>query len=231
MTREDADVPDWPDHTAVPTSELLIRLPVAFRIYIVIFAVIWCGGVLAGLIAALAKFSPAAMIPAAMLVFGGFFMWHVARLAVIGDHEGLTVRGYYRSRRIPKFEVEGFRIGSGYYPFGNCTFALVRDQESYRPGCDSSGWSVADDEAKTGGSVKPAPSMVERALRPIPGCPKTRTHFRRGRLRRLAMMTYPAHAGGIQIRAVIAADRIEPAQSPQRKDCRNEHHGRDEVPS
>ena len=64
-----------------------------------------------------------------MLAFGGYFMWHMARLAVIADETGLTIRGYGRPRHIPKSEIEGFRIGSGFYPSGKCVMALVRGEQ------------------------------------------------------------------------------------------------------
>ena len=123
------DLADWPNEANQPEHTLRIRPPLGARIYVVGFGVVWCGLVLAALIEALVHTTPAAVIPAGMLGLGGYIMWHAARLAVIGDEGGLTVRGYGRTRRIPKSEIEGFRIGSGFYPAGKCVMAMVRGEQ------------------------------------------------------------------------------------------------------
>ena len=112
----------------VPTGiPLEIRLPYGFRIYIVIFGVVWCAFVVS---AVFTVDSTAALIPVLMLVFGGTFMFRMANLAVFADDSGLRVRNCFRTRRFSWSEVEDFRIGSpAMMPYGKAVHALLRDGE------------------------------------------------------------------------------------------------------
>ena len=73
-----------------------IRLPYGFRIYIVIFGVVWCGFVVS---AVFTVDSAAVVIPLLMLAFGGTLVFRMASLAVFADDSGLRVRNYFRTKR------------------------------------------------------------------------------------------------------------------------------------
>src|SRR4051794_41934275 len=89
---------------------------------------IWCGFVLAGLVAALTARSPAALVPLSMLVLGGWFGYRMFNLAVVATPGELVVRNYVSTRRGPKEQLEGFRPRApSTGPFGKGGVALGRD--------------------------------------------------------------------------------------------------------
>jgi hypothetical protein len=106
----------------------VIRLPVALRAYVVVFMCIWCGSVFAGLIAAAAHGSPAVVILLLMLTFGLTLGYRSFRLSVALGPQDLLVRNWYRTRRIVRADVEGFRQGAlSQQPFTRAIYVLLRD--------------------------------------------------------------------------------------------------------
>jgi len=119
-----------PNAAVGPASNRLdvIRSPLAARVYVVVFICIWCGSVSAGLIAAAAHGSPAAVILLLMLAFGLTLGYRIFRLSVtLGPHD-LLVRNFYRIRRIVRADIEGFRQGAlSQQPFTRAIYVLLRD--------------------------------------------------------------------------------------------------------
>lgn len=106
----------------------VIRLPLALRAYVVVFSCIWCGSVFAGLIAAAVHGSPAVVILLIMLTIGLTLGYRIFRLSVALGPQDLLVRNYYRTRRIARADVEGFRQGAlSQQPFTRAIYVLLRD--------------------------------------------------------------------------------------------------------
>jgi len=110
------------------SSPDVIRPPLAARAYVVVFMCVWCGSVSAGLIAAAAHGSPATVILLLMLTFGLTLGYRIFRLSVALGPQDLLVRNLYRTRRIARADVEGFRQGAlGQQPFTRAIYVLLRD--------------------------------------------------------------------------------------------------------
>ncbi len=119
-----------PDAAVGPATNRLdvIRQPLAARAYVVVFMCIWCGGVFAGLIAAAAHGSPAVVILLLMLTFGLTLGYRIFLLSVTLGPQDLLVRNFYRTRRIARADVEGFRQGAlSQQPFTRGIYVLLRD--------------------------------------------------------------------------------------------------------
>lgn len=118
-------------HAAVggATNRLdVIRLPLAARAYVVVFMCLWCGIVLAGLIAAAADGSATVLVPLLMLAFGLTLGYRILRLSVVIGPQDLLVRNFYRTRHIARADVEGFRQGAlSQQPFTRGVYVLLRD--------------------------------------------------------------------------------------------------------
>lgn len=107
-----------------------IRLPRLVRLYVVAFSVVWCGMAGSGLAAALARGSPVVIIAIFMLISEAVLAFRLFRLAVISEQGSLVVRNVWRSRGLPRADVEGFRVGAGPMgqPFMKCLYALLKDE-------------------------------------------------------------------------------------------------------
>jgi hypothetical protein len=106
----------------------VIRLALAVRVYVVVFTCFWCGSVFAGLIAAAAHGSPAVLILLLVVAFGLTLGYRIFRLSVALGSQDLLVRNFYRTRRIVRAEVEGFRQGAlSQQPFTRGIYVLLRD--------------------------------------------------------------------------------------------------------
>jgi len=136
----------------VPRGRRLeIRLPYGFRIYIVVFGLVWCGFVVSALVTAE---SGVVVIPLLMLVFGGTLMFRMANLAVIADDSGLRVRNSFRTRRFTWDEVEDFRIGSpAMMPYGKAVHALLHDGQMIPLDATMGPWFFSRSRAKLEGYV------------------------------------------------------------------------------
>ena len=98
------------------------------RIYIVGFTIFWCGFVLAGFIAGVVNRTPAALVPRGMLAFGATLGYRLFNFSAIATEDELLIRNYLRTRRVPKAQVENFRLGSpSMGSFGQAVMALLRD--------------------------------------------------------------------------------------------------------
>ncbi len=142
---------------------LEIRLPYGFRIYILIFGIVWCGFVVSALFTA---DSGVVLIPLLMLVFGGTLIFRMANLAVIADDSGLRVRNYFRTKQFTWSEVEDFRIGSpAMMPYGKAVHALLRDGEMIALDATMGPWFFGRSRAKLEGYVSDLRSWLPGELR------------------------------------------------------------------
>lgn len=108
----------------------VIRLPRFFLVYIVVFSVVWCGGVLVGLVAAFSHASAVALIPLGMLAFGAALFYRMFRLSVELRQSELVVRNFFRTIRVSRDTIEGFRIGpTAGQPFSQAIHVLVRGDQ------------------------------------------------------------------------------------------------------
>ena len=106
----------------------VIRPPLAARAYVVVFVCIWCGSVFVGLIAAAVHGSPTVVILFLMLTFGLTLGYRIFRLSVVLGPQDLLVRNFYRTRRIARADIEGFRQGGlSQQPFTRVIYVLLRD--------------------------------------------------------------------------------------------------------
>jgi hypothetical protein len=109
------------------TRQLRLRAPLAVRVWLIAFGILWCG-LLAWIVVLVAP-RPAAVIPALILMFGGAFIFRLSAVTAATDGEWLTIRNVYRTWRIPRSGVTGFRLGRDTAtPFGYVVFALTDDE-------------------------------------------------------------------------------------------------------
>lgn len=61
--------------------------------------------------------------------YGAFVMWRTTRLGLFAFSDDVVVRNFFKTRRIPKTAVDGFRIGSPSTPLsiGRTIVVLVSD--------------------------------------------------------------------------------------------------------
>lgn len=98
------------------------------RIYVAVFSTVWCGFVLFGFVAALLDGSAVALIPLGMFAFGATLAYRLLSLSVVATEEELIIRNYLSTRRLPRGQVESFRIGSpSMGSFGKAVMVLLRD--------------------------------------------------------------------------------------------------------
>ncbi len=64
-----------------------------------------------------------------MAAYGGFILWRTFHLRLVAYPDEIVVRNLFRTRRIPKVSVDGFRIGSPRMPLsiGRTIVVLVSD--------------------------------------------------------------------------------------------------------
>ena len=68
------------------------------------------------------------VIPLLMLTFGLTLGYRIFRLSVALGPQDLLVRNFYRTRRIVRVDVEGFRQGAlSQQPFTRAIYVLLRD--------------------------------------------------------------------------------------------------------
>ena len=100
------------------------------RAYGAVFGVLWCGGLIVNIIGPVVGGSWLA-IPVGLVMMGGglFFIVRMNRLALIAEDDVLIVRNLYRTRRIPRSAIQGFRTGNPgmMMPFGRTIHVLVAD--------------------------------------------------------------------------------------------------------
>src|SRR4051794_26485188 len=109
-------------------NTLEYRNPRVMRVYGVVFGIVWCGLLVANIIgASVARSWAAVPVGLLMLAWGAFFITRMPRLAVIAQGDELVVRNMWRTRRIPRDEIQDFRIGNPglLRPFGKTLHVLV----------------------------------------------------------------------------------------------------------
>ncbi len=92
-----------------PTQRIVIRPPIATRIYMVAFGIVWCG--LAGFVAVgslLSKPSPAVVIPMLMFIAGALIFASNFRLRIVAEPHVICVRNFLREQRYPRSDVDRF---------------------------------------------------------------------------------------------------------------------------
>ncbi len=115
-------------HFAVPT--LQIRLPLAVRIYVVLFTVVWCGLLASVVVRLFSRGSPTALIGLAMLALGAFLGYRLCRLGVHAEQDLLVVRNNLRTLRLTRTDIAGCRKGGtrGGFPGSQAVQLLLHDQ-------------------------------------------------------------------------------------------------------
>jgi hypothetical protein len=107
----------------------MIQQPLALRIYAVLGACV-CG-VVAGvfIVSAVADGQPGVLLFLLVwLAFALTLLYRILRMSIELLPDELIVRNLFRTRRLARREVEGFRVGSyGPMSFSRCVFALLRD--------------------------------------------------------------------------------------------------------
>jgi hypothetical protein len=93
---------------------------------VIVFTVFWLGAVTVGAVSI--GWTPSVVIPLGMLVFGALLGWRLAGLAVVGRGDELMVRNHWRTARVHRHEIEGFREEAGGWLSPSAkVFALLRD--------------------------------------------------------------------------------------------------------
>lgn len=103
-----------------------VSLPV--RVFCVGWALFWLGACGAGVVKAAGKGAWLTVVVAALVgLVGGTVAWRNAQLALFTDGDELVIRNVYRTRRLRRADVEGFRVGTpSMWPFGEAIHVLAR---------------------------------------------------------------------------------------------------------
>ncbi|MDX6650461.1 MAG: hypothetical protein QOJ97_2412 [Solirubrobacteraceae bacterium] len=103
---------------------VVIRPPPVMRFFALVFTLVWCGGMIA--FAVRDGWSPALILSLVLLVVGAGLGIPMLGMAAIAVGDELIVRNVYRTRRLRRSQIEGFRIGrSPIMPFGRTIHGLV----------------------------------------------------------------------------------------------------------
>jgi hypothetical protein len=107
----------------------VIRVPLAMRIYTVVFAFLWCGWLTWLVVTAADDGKPASIVTALLFIaFGIAVCARISRAAVLLQSDVLVVRGQLRTRRISRAQIEGFRSGTTPpLSIGRVVYVLLRD--------------------------------------------------------------------------------------------------------
>jgi hypothetical protein len=119
--------PSQADDSAM-TEPTEIRQPVAMRIYLLLFSLLFIGTVLVP--HGVGSGSDVVLVPVFLVVSVAFF-GRIASLRVLADESGLHVRNFLRTQHFQWDEVEDFRLGRPMMslPFGWVIHALLRNGE------------------------------------------------------------------------------------------------------
>jgi len=116
-----------------------MRQPMAARIYIICFSLLWIGLSTASMIASPYN-TPIAMI---LIAIGLAFGIRITSLGFVADESGLLVRNFFQTRQFGWGEVEDFRWGRLMgMPFGQVIYALLRNGELVSLDISASYWGV-----------------------------------------------------------------------------------------
>jgi len=101
-----------------------IRQSRLLRTGIITFAVIWCALLAFVVVVTLPR--PTVVVPVLMIGFGVLFLGRLATLSVATEADELVIRNVYRTWRLPRGAVSGFRLGRDTAtPMGYMVFALT----------------------------------------------------------------------------------------------------------
>jgi hypothetical protein len=106
------------------------RPPTWLRYYIVVFGFVWFAILSVFLVTALANSIWGLLAVALVLAgYGGFILWRTFHLGLVAYTDEIVVRNMFKTRRIPRLSVDGFRIGSPGIPMsiGRTIVILVPD--------------------------------------------------------------------------------------------------------
>jgi hypothetical protein len=111
-----------------PADFPAIRPSKFWRMYLLAFLTVWCGGVLFAAVKSASKGSPTVFFLVIMLAFGVTIGVRTWRRSVIFGADALIVRNFFHTRSLHREEIEGFRLGSiSNQPFNRAIYALLRD--------------------------------------------------------------------------------------------------------
>lgn len=114
-------------------NTLELRLPRLMRWYVRGFSLFWCGTVTVFVVVLATKGAGAVFVPILMLAFGVTLAYRLWRLGVSAHGDELVVRNHFRTRRLRRAEVEGFRMAPAeQLPFTGALYVLLRDDTLMR---------------------------------------------------------------------------------------------------
>lgn len=151
-----------PGDTAPVPEPLRIHQPIAVRVYIGIFGVVWCGFVAAGFVSLAPH--PDSLILFGMFAFGATLTYRLFRLEAVADDSGLLVRNYYRTRTYKWPEVEDFRLGSPTMglPIGKVIHVLLANGEIMTLDVTMRPWLLRRGKQKLDGYLRQLRAWVGR---------------------------------------------------------------------
>jgi hypothetical protein len=92
---------------------VVIRPPNCYRVFIAGFMVLWIAAAIGSSISAAARGSWAIVpIVLCFVAVGCAHGWRMIGVSVEAGADILVVRNYFRTRRIPRQSIEGFRVGT-----------------------------------------------------------------------------------------------------------------------
>jgi hypothetical protein len=113
-----------PANTMPRQSHIEIRQSRLIRAMLIAFGIAWCA--LLAVIVAIALPAPITIVPVLMIAAGALFLSRLATLSVVTDDGELVIRNVYRTWRVPRGAVSGFRLGRDTAtPMGYMVFALT----------------------------------------------------------------------------------------------------------
>ena len=108
-------------------SDVIIRPPLAARIYLAVFGTVWCGICGFGIVAALVGGHATALLFVGFLMIGSAIVWRGLVTIAAAVDDTLLVRNQFKTWRIPRSEISTFRVGVGSGPPGRAVQALLLD--------------------------------------------------------------------------------------------------------
>jgi hypothetical protein len=109
---------------------IVVGPPTWTRYYGVAFGLVWFGILAVFLVGAAANGQWGTILFAlALAAYGWFVMWRTSHLGLAAYRDEIVVTNMFKTRRIPRLSVDGFRIGSPSTPmsFGRTIVVLVSD--------------------------------------------------------------------------------------------------------
>lgn len=101
------------------------RLPLPVRVYVVAFGLFACGMIAFGPTEEPEHRTAGILIAVGMLALLSAFVIRIFRIGVSITGDELLVRNFFRTRRLKRRDIEGFRVGSLPNMAGRTVFALL----------------------------------------------------------------------------------------------------------